>query len=180
MHKIALCLALLFGTLSADVTKFTLPFNEEMIEISFPNEPELLEQDGVPCLSATDEEGMTFTLASIQIPEEGFDLYQVVNFLKEAIENSSTKMLLAFSYPDPNPIDTGYCLMWVENDTLSTLMFIRGAHSIYLLETSACNAVYLNIDALEVDTDEFDILTKDSLKTAAFIQSLNILHTFLD
>lgn len=150
--------------------------NAEEVTISLPSEPKFIQANGMqhPHISFTDQEGMSFSIARMEIPEDSFSLKQSVNFLAESISNSSSKKLVGIGYPDPNPNDSIYFIMWVEDDKATRLTFIKSKYIIYLLETTTRNEIYRNLDSIEMDTESFDIMFRDSLKSGVFTRSLVI------
>lgn len=149
---------------------------KEYIKISFPVKPKFVEEDGLQAsyFTATDNDGMVFSIASMQIPEDNFNLQKYVDFLAESISKSASKKLVAYGRPHPNPNDSRYSLMWVEDGKMTMLTLVKGAHFIYFLETNVHNEIYRNIDKIELGTKSFDTMIKDSLKTGTFTKSLAI------
>ncbi len=152
------------------------PLKEENVEVSFPSEPKFVEENGMQSsyFTATDKDGMIYSIASMQIPEDNFSLRNSVDFLVKSISNSSSKKLVAMGFPSPNPNDSVHFIMWTENDKMTRLTLVKSAHFIYFLETSIQNEIYKDVDSIEMDTEAFDIMMRDSLKTGAFTRSLII------
>lgn len=152
------------------------PSKEESIKISFPSEPEFVEENGLQSsyFTATDKDGMTYSIASMQLPEDNFSLCNSVDFLVKSISNSSSKKLVAIGRPNPNPNDAVHFIMWTQNDKMTRLTLVKSAHFVYFLETCVQNEIYKDVDSIEMDNEVSDIMIRDSLKTGAFIRSLVI------
>jgi len=155
--------------------------HEETIELLFPNEPEYLEEEGFrPALhTASDDEGMTYSVSYMKIPNEDFNLDDSVNFLTEALKRSDNKKLNFIGKTENSPDSSSdlsrYIFGWVNNENQFTrLMIVRGQYFVYFLETSVTDEIYQNIDTMEIDDPVFERVMHDSLKTGAFNNSLRI------
>lgn len=162
-----------FGIFNVDVDS---SHKEENIKVSFPFKPKFVEENGLQSsyFTATDKDGMSYSIASMQIPEDVFSLRNSVDFLAKSISKSPSKKLVATGYPHPNPNDSMRFIFWVENDKMTRLTLIKSANFIYFLETNVHNEIYKDVDSIEIDTPAFDIMIRDSLKTGAFTRSLII------
>ncbi len=152
--------------------------NAEKVTVSLPSEPKFIQANGMqsPHITVTDQDGMSFNIARMEIPEDGFNLKQSVNFLAESISKSSSKKLIGWGWPEPNPNDSVYFMMWAEGDKMIRLTMVKSTHLVYFLETSICNEIYRNFDweSMETDTVSFDTIMRDSLKTNTFTRSFVI------
>lgn len=152
------------------------PLKEENVKVSFPSEPTFVEENGLQSsyFTASDKDGMIYSIASMPIPGDDFSLRNSVDFLAKSISKSSSKKLVCMGYPSPNPNDSVHFIMWVENDKMTRLTLVKSTHFIYFLETTIENEIYKDVDPIEMDTEAFDIMIRDSLKTGAFTRSLVI------
>lgn len=119
---------------------------------------------------------MNYNIARMEIPSDDFSLSNSVNFLAESISKSSSKKLIAWGWPDPNPNDSTYFLMWAEADKITRLTLVKSTHIVYFLETSVCNEIFRDFDweSTETDTEAFDAMMRDSIKTSSFTRSFVI------
>lgn len=147
----------------------------ERIIVSLPSEPQFVQKNGMQSsyITVSDQEGMSYSIARMEIPSNDFSLSQSVNFLAESISKSSSKKLISWGWPDSNPNDSIYFMMWVEADKMTRLTLVKSTHSVYFLETSICNEIYRDFDweSTERDTVAFDAIMRDSLKTNIFTRS---------
>lgn len=150
---------------------------KENVEISFPESPKFVEENGVQPshFTATDRDGMTFNIASLRITEENFNLRKSVDFIAESIAKSPNKKLFAVAYPEPNPNDSGYGIMWTEGDKMISLTFIKSFHFIYFLETNIHDEIYRDTSSIEMGSESFDKMIRNSLKNGAFVKSFVII-----
>lgn len=150
--------------------------NAEKITASLPSEPEFIQANGMQSayITVTDQEGMSYNIARMEIPEDGFNLKQSVNFLADSLSKSSSKKLIVWGWPNPNPNDS-YFMIWLEGgDKMIRLTLVKSAHFVYFLETSVCNETYRDLDWESTDVKVFEVMIRDSLKTNAFTRSFVI------
>lgn len=153
---------------------------EESIEILFPNTPEFLEEDGFrpTMFTAKDNEGMNYYISQMQVPSDGFNLKESVDFLTENIARSQNKILTAkgtLLNPDESAAPLGYIINYLGKDNLFTrLTIIQSEHFVYFLETNVTNEIYQGIESMDVKDQGFETLIHDSLKHGTFASSLII------
>ena len=142
---------------------------EEHIEVSFPTYPQYMEEtDSQPAFfTADDEEGMTFRIASMPLPDKDFNLRESVTRMADLITQSPNKKLFAVAYPESN--DSGFSIIWIQDERLTTETFIKSDHFIYVLETTDKNEIYR--DAEFLDETQFNLFIKHILKTRPFVKS---------
>lgn len=148
---------------------------EEKATLLFPLEPKFEDDKEIKPsrYSVTDHEGMSFTVSFMRIPGGDFTLREFVDFLTENLLQSPSQKLIGVSH-DPGANDSGYLIMWVQNDKMIRLTLVKSAHFIYLLETVVRDERYRNIESQEMDFEGFDEVLRDALKTEAFTRSLRV------
>lgn len=119
--------------------------------------------------NATDEAGMTFSIISMHVPEEGFDLHKSMDSLVSGIEKSPESRIAAV-IPPQSTDTSAYSIMWIRNDKLITMKVIQRTHFIYFLETNVSKEIYRDFESIKIGPS-LDEWMKDSLKTGAFFNS---------
>jgi hypothetical protein len=150
---------------------------KENIQISFPVMP----KQGITPLanvgnglqntfSATDEEGMIFSISAMQIPEDGFDVRKSFDALVTLLEKNPGSRIAA-CIPPQSPDTSTFLITWVKDNKMISLTAIKRTHFVYFLETTVSNEIYRDFESIEQNSAQMDTWMKDSLKSGAFFGS---------
>jgi hypothetical protein len=152
---------------------FELSSGRENIEIAFPVMPKYVEENGY--FTATDDEGMSYNMAIMSKPEKNFNLRATFDFLVDSLQQSTTKRLVNFNYPEIETIGSTYSLEWVDqNYKMTRLSLVESKNFIYFLETNIIDAIYTFDFSMEYDSENYIQMMHDSAKTKTFTSSLLI------
>ncbi|MBA2728000.1 MAG: hypothetical protein H0U49_07495 [Parachlamydiaceae bacterium] len=151
---------------------------KERIEISFPTPPEYVKACGLQSeyFTASDKDGVTFSVAALRLQDENFNLGKSVDFMAESIKRSSDKQFHGVICPKPNLKDSLYAISWIKNDMLSTLILIKSANFVYFLEVSSYKAAFQVLNLMDKDNEDeaYNIALKNQLRISFFANSLKI------
>ncbi len=145
------------------------PLLEEIIEVSFPAAPEMIEVEtahGVAHhLVATDDEGMSYALVSQEIDSEN-DIVNNFRIMSEQIAMMSSKQLIYTSFSDNDSFAT---VAWIDHrlGLLRHMTVFKGEFNFFFLEAD------VNWDAdvettMEPGTESFDKMIRNLQKARAF------------
>ncbi len=164
-----------FGSINGDSSK------QENLTLSFPSEPTFIQGDGslfslYSSFTATDDEEMVYTITCMDLTGGNYSsMHDGVNFLVQALYNSSSKKILMVDEFDPN--SNRRLVVWSEGNQLNTIEFVQGAHFVYLLATTAYSELYTkDLGTIEEESEEFKTLFRNGAKSRSFFKSFKILN----